>query len=138
MTTSLKKKNKGGRPTKMTDEVVQKLEDIFQRGGTVEEATSYARIARRSYHYWMEQDEVFAQKMESAQHYADIVAKKVVVDTIVKDKNDTNAKWWLEKREFKASNKTNIQVNIPTFNVMSEEAKIQLEKLYEGSDSTND
>lgn len=32
---------------------------------------------------------------------------------------------------------TNVQINMPTFKVMSTEAKEQLEKLYEGSDSTN-
>lgn len=36
------------------------------------------------------------------------------------------------------TNQTNVQVNMPTFNVMSEEAKKQLEELYAGSDRKDD
>lgn len=50
-------------------------------------------------------------KMESAQRYADIVAKNIVVDSMIKQKDLSTAKWWLEKRQFKDSNQTNVQVN---------------------------
>lgn len=104
-------KDLGGRPTKLSNEVVQKLEDIFKIGGTVDQAVNYARIARRTYYYWLEDDEDFAQKMQSAQEYADTVAKKIVVDAMTKGQDVATAKWWLEKREFKNSNQTNVQVN---------------------------
>ena len=101
MTTSLTKIDKGGRPTKYSKEMVVKLESIFKVGGTVEEACSYAGINKTTYYRWIEQNEGFATEMDAAQHYADIVAKNVVVDSIVKDRNVGDAKWWLEKRQFK-------------------------------------
>lgn len=108
-------KNLGGRPSKLDDEIVVKLDSIFKVGGTVEEACAYAGINKTTYYRWIEQNESFATKMASAQYYADIVAKNVVVDDIVKGRNVDTAKWWLEKRQFKTSQQTNVQVNFNKF-----------------------
>ena len=105
-------KNLGGRPTKYNDEVVKKLESIFKIGGTVDEACSYAEITKPTYYEWLDRHSDFLTKMNSAQHYADIVAKNVVVDSMIKDKDLSTAKWWLEKRQFRENNQTNIQVNV--------------------------
>lgn len=107
-------KNKGGRPTKLTDDTVKKLESIFKVGGTIEEATSYAGITRQSYYNYVENDDAFLTKMEAAQHFADVVAKNVVVDAIVKDKDISTARWWLEKRQFKEDKNTNVAVQVNT------------------------
>lgn len=66
-------------------------------------------------------------KMESAQRYADIVAKNIVVDSMIKQKDLSTAKWWLEKRQFKDSNQTNVQVNnfIPLLGGDSAKSEIQ-------------
>ena len=93
--------SKVGRPTKLDESTVVKLESILKIGGTVEEASSYAGINKTTYYRWLEENEDFATKMDAAQHYADIVAKNIVVDTLVKDKDLSTAKWWLEKRQFK-------------------------------------
>lgn len=101
-----------GRPTKLDDSIVVKLESILKIGGTVEEACSYALINKTTYYRWIKEDENFATKMLSAQHYADIVAKNVVVDSMIKDRNVDTAKWWLEKRQFKdKANLTQVNVN---------------------------
>lgn len=109
-------KNKTGRPSVMTAETINKLESIFKIGGNVSEATSYAGIGDRTYYDHLERNEDFRRKMESAQHYADIVAKNVVIDAIVKDKDLMTAKWWLEKKhpDFKQqiqSSQVAVQVN---------------------------
>jgi hypothetical protein len=80
--------------------MVVKLESILKIGGTIEEACSYALINKTTYYRWLEENEDFTTKMESAQHYADIVAKNVVVDSMIKDRDIQTAKWWLEKRQF--------------------------------------
>lgn len=109
--------NPVGRPSKYSEEAVRKLEDIFKIGGTVEEATSNAGITKPTYYEWLEKNPDLLTKMESAQHYADIKAKHLVIKTIVEDENDANAKWWLEKREFKnqSQSQTNVQVNFGDF-----------------------
>lgn len=106
-------KNKVGAPSVITPEIETKLESIFKIGGTNAEATSYAGISERTYYSMCERNEEFLQKMEAAKHYADIVAKNVVVDSILKEKDLQSAKWWLEKREFKnTGNNVAVQVNL--------------------------
>ena len=90
-----------GRPTKLVPETVTKLESVFKVGGSKEEACSYAGISTRSYDRYMADDEDFVLKMTAAQHYADIVAKNVVVDKIINDRDLQTAKWWLEQRQFR-------------------------------------
>lgn len=106
---------KTGRPTVVTAETITKLESIFKIGGNDAEAISYAGIGARTYYDHLEADEDFRSKMDSAKHYADIVAKNVVIDAIVKDKDLGTAKWWLEKKhpDFKESNQAPfaLQVN---------------------------
>ena len=110
---SKKKKiaKKAGRKSVITPEVEKKLEDIFKIGGTIAEATSYAGIGERTYYSNIEMHEKFQQKMEAAQHFADVAAKHVVVDKIVKEKDDSNARWWLEKRQFKDTSQPSVQLN---------------------------
>ena len=114
-------KNKGGRPTVMSADTITKLESIFKIGGTVDEAVTYAGIGRRTYFDHLERDEAFRTKIEAAQHYADIVAKNVVIDAIVKDKDLNTAKWWLEKRQF---NQPIQQNNMTQINVGSKEGNV--------------
>lgn len=103
---------KTGRPTKYSEEIVAKLEAILKVGGTIEEAASYAGIDPTTFRRWVEKYPDFASRMAAAQYFADVVAKNVVVDSIVKDKNLESAKWWLDRRVFRQSqNTTNIQIN---------------------------
>lgn len=104
-------KNLGGRPTAITDDVVRKLEDIFKIGGTVSEACNYAGISRETYYYRVERDPGFLTKMQAAMQYSDVVAKNLVVDSIVKKKDLNSAKWWLEKRVYKNQPQVAVQVN---------------------------
>lgn len=106
---------KTGRPISITPEIETKLESIFKIGGTIAEACAYAGIGERTYYDRAKSSEDFSQKMKSAQHYADIVAKNVVVDSILKDKDLNSAKWWLEKRVFR---------NEPMINLQTNEAKV--------------
>ena len=106
------KLNVGGRPTLYSEEMVEKLASIFRIGGTVEQAVSYAQIDKVTYYNWMEKHPSFSTKMEQARTYADIVAKNIVVDSMIKDKDLTTAKWWLEKREFKQITQNNTQINV--------------------------
>jgi hypothetical protein len=106
------KLNVGGRPTLYSEDMVSKLESIFKIGGTVEQAITYAGISKETYYTWGEKHSGFLTKMEQARTYADIVAKNIVVDSMIKDRDVSTAKWWLEKREFKQVQQNNTQVNI--------------------------
>jgi hypothetical protein len=100
---------KVGRKNSITPEIEKKLESILKIGGTNSEACAYAGIAERTYYSMQERNAEFMQKMKAAKHYADIVAKNIVVDSLVKDKDLSTAKWWLEKRQFRNDAQVNIQ-----------------------------
>lgn len=100
-----------GRKTKLVPATVENLKSIFKIGGTVEEACAYAKIDKQTYYNWLEKSESFSTEIEQAKHYSDIAAKNLVVDKIIKDKDDTNARWWLEKRQFKDTNTPSMQFN---------------------------
>jgi cob(I)alamin adenosyltransferase len=101
----------GGRPSLLNEEMITKLEDIFKVGGTVDEACSFAGISKMTYYRWLKDNESFVTKMEAAQHYADVVAKNVVVHDITKKRDVGTAKWWLEKRQFR-DNQTQVAVQV--------------------------
>ena len=117
MTTTKKITKKAGAPTVVTPEIETKLESILKIGGTIAEATSYAGIGERTYYDRVKADLVFSQKMNAAKHYADVVAKNVVVDDIVKNKDVQTAKWWLEKRQFKDTPLVAQQFNTDEMNI---------------------
>lgn len=111
-TRALVKKHPGGRPSKYSEEIAKKLEDVLKVGGTITEAISYAKISDETYRTWSQVKPGFLERMESAKHYADIMAKKVVVRSILQDENLESAKYWLDRRAFKNPTQTNIQVNV--------------------------
>lgn len=107
-------KNKVGRPSLYSNEVVAKLTKAFQDGATIEQACGVAKIDHTTYHRWVNDNSNFAIEMQNAKAYPYLIAKKLVIDSIVKDKDINNAKWLLEKTEFKQVQQNNTQVNIGT------------------------
>lgn len=107
-------KNTIGRPVKISEKLIEKLEDIFKKGASVSEACGLVNISTKTFYNWQNNNEDFQIKMTSARQYADIMAKKIVIKKIVEDKDLATAKWWLEKREFRNSDgQTNLQINVP-------------------------
>ena len=87
-----------GRPTDRTPDVVLKLVAAFNNGFNATEACHYAGIARSAYYRWLDEDELFKDKMEEAQSAVGRKAKEVVIDSI--QKGNTNDAWrWLERRD---------------------------------------
>jgi len=91
-------KHPGGRPTKMTEDAVKKLESVFKLAVSDTTACRYADISRITYYDWLKKDEEFSNRMSKAKEYARLAAGNVVMDAIVKDKDVNTAKWWLEKK----------------------------------------
>jgi len=47
--------NKAGKYTKLTDETIKKLEEVFAIDGTIEEACFYADIRTQTYYNWIKE-----------------------------------------------------------------------------------
>ena len=113
--------NSVGRPEVITEEVVQKLESILQLGVSDGMACQYAKIGRTTFYKKLKEDEEFADRIQSAKDLVTISAGQVVTKAIVKDKDLTTAKWWLERKapdEFgdKKAELPPVQVNVGVFN----------------------
>ena len=108
-----KKKHPWGRPSKISDEIVQKLEEIFKIDWTVEEACWYAWISVRTFYYRCEVNEEFLHKMDRAKQFPFILARKVLMKSMTSKNEKVSLKAWTEflsRREPRYSNKnTEIQ-----------------------------
>lgn len=89
------KKNKGGRPTVFTKEVVDKLEQAFSNGATIEMACFYAGIHRDSYYDYIKRNPKFSDRVEDLRSKPILKALNTVVNSLT---NTEDAKWYLERR----------------------------------------
>lgn len=85
-----------GRPQKVDYTVMSKLEDALQYGATVSEACYYAGISRDTFYRYFRNEEVFANKMETARNKLLLVAKRNVADGILNGHLEPSV-WLLEK-----------------------------------------
>lgn len=90
------RKNKGGRPLKITKEVLQKLEDAFSNAFPDAEACLYAGISPGTlYNYQLKHPE-FLERKETLKLSPNLVARKTIVGAL----SDVNQAWkWIEKKD---------------------------------------
>lgn len=123
-----KEKNKGGRPTIMTEQVVAKLEQGFKIGLNDTECCAYADISRDAFYDYIKKNPEFADKKEKWKLNPIAKAKH----TIYKKLDDVKtAQWYLEKRcdEFSSKSKIELTNKALTIMVADEQHKKMLEDL---------
>lgn len=126
-------KNKGGRPTVMTAEVVGKLELGFLKDLNITQCCHFAGISRQTFYEYCDKHPEFLDKIEELQSSPSMKAKVNIVDAI--EAGDLElSKWWLERKskdEF--SLKQDISVSTTQKNPMEELTTDELRKLiYDG------
>lgn len=109
---SKNKPGKPGRPTIFNETILAILTSAMQKGCSVQQACSYAKISIDSYYYWMETRPDFARQMEYAKNYLNYKAKALIEQDIVEKKDINTAKWYLEKTEYKQITQNNTQINV--------------------------
>jgi hypothetical protein len=111
-----KQSNKVGRPTSLTEETLAKLEEIFKLGGKVPSACAYAKINPATYYRAIKESEEIYNRLTTAQNYAIIAARQVVVASILKDRDVNTSKWYIEKHDLQrpTTPQNNTQVNVFT------------------------
>lgn len=83
--TRSKKKNKGGRPSKITPQMVQKLEEAFALDCTINEACFYAGIAKQTYYNWTEADPELLDRLTALRNKPVLIARQSVVTGMQRD-----------------------------------------------------
>ena len=90
-----KKKSKSGRPTVMTKEICQKIEEVASLGGTFEEMAMYADITRQSIYAYMEEHPEYSDRIDALREKPILKARNTIMADM--DTPDT-AKWYLERK----------------------------------------
>lgn len=88
---------KVGRPTVMTEEVLQKLEYAFMRGLTDLEACLYANIGTTTLYNYCDENPAFRERKEELKQHPTAKARLNVTEAI-ENGNEDLSKWWLERK----------------------------------------
>lgn len=78
-------KSKGGRPTKVDDLVVKKLEEAFALGATDAEACFYAGISKQCLYDYEKKKPEFSDRKAALKERPILLARRSVVEGIEKD-----------------------------------------------------
>ena len=74
-----KKQTNVGRPTKLTDEVRKKMEEVAALDGTIEEMAYYCDVARQTIYDWLKNDKEFSDKIDRLRERPILAARQTVV-----------------------------------------------------------
>lgn len=86
-----------GRPSKMTDDVLAKLEQAFMDGHTDEEACLIAEIDHSTLYRYCQQEPDFARKKELLKNHPKLKARRNIIQQI-NEGNVELSKWYLERK----------------------------------------
>lgn len=123
------RKNKGGRPTVITPDVLQKLEDAFMNAFTDEMACLYAGISEAALYEYCQRNKKFAERKELLKKHPNMTAQQTLVGDL---KSVGGARWWAEHKmpDFMPKAKLEHSGKVETTLGVSEEAK-QIAARYE-------
>lgn len=88
--------NPVGRPTKMTPEVVMKLEQAFAIDASVEEACSYADISRNTFYVWLKENAEYQDRIDELRQRPVLKARQTIAKSL---DNPQHAQWYLSRKK---------------------------------------
>ena len=91
-------KREVGRPTLMTPEILNKLEEVFGIGGSDKEACFYANISHQTLYNYQEKHPEFVERKEALKERPILKARQTIVRAL---ENPQEAKWFLERKRKK-------------------------------------
>jgi len=89
--------NDNGKYTKLTENVVNKLEEIFALDGTVEEACLFADISKQTYYNWINSDPQMKARFDALRNTPVLEARRTVVKGL--KENYSNAMDYLSRKK---------------------------------------
>ena len=116
-------KNKWGRPNKINENVLSKLEDAFKYWMTDIEACLEADISTNTLYRYCEEHPEFRERKEELKNNPKRIAKRNIVDSIIKwDKDDSKryleTKWkdeFSKKLETKNEHTWDLNINLVSY-----------------------
>ena len=92
--------NKGGRPSKIDEATIQKLEYAFSIGCTALEACCHADISKTAYYDYLKRNPEFTDRVELLKEKLPLKAREVI-KTELETGDAHTAKWFLERNKRK-------------------------------------
>jgi len=102
-------KNLGGRPTKITDDVIQKLEFAFVAGCTDLEACCYADISKSTLYDYCQKNDAFSERKETLKNQPIMQARFIVQEALI-DGDLNTANRVIDRKEGQKIVQTNIEL----------------------------
>jgi hypothetical protein len=93
-----KNPDKGGRPTVITQDVVNKLEYAFGIGCSVNEACCHANISKQTYYNYTVKHPELLDRVELLREKMPLKAREVI-QAALNDVDYNTAKWYLERKK---------------------------------------
>lgn len=91
-------KNKGGRPTLMTPEIVQKLKEYFSYGCSDREACILCKISKSTFYNYQEANPEFVEEKEQLKEMVILAARKSIIEG---NKDPKNAMDFMKRKKRK-------------------------------------
>jgi len=86
-----------GRPTVMTPETLDKLEEAFSNGATDQEAIFLANISKSTFYDYCQANPEFSERTDSLKEMVKYQARKNVVERI-REGDIAQSNWYLERK----------------------------------------
>lgn len=96
-----------GRPTVMTQDVLNKLEEVFALGGTDQEACMYADISHQSLYNYQKEFPEFVERKEALKEKPFLKARRTIISSL---DNPKHAFKFMERKK-KAEFGANIEIS---------------------------
>lgn len=129
-----KAKNKPGRPTKMTDETVKKLEFAFMQGLSDEESCLYADISKQTLYNYQEKNPEFLDRKTVLKSNLKMNAKLNLAKEVNESKNIELSLWVLERTapEYRPKQEVTAAMDINTkYSQMTDEELAEMANKYD-------
>jgi len=88
---------KNGRPTVMTQDTVNKLEEAFSRGLSVSNACIFANISKQTYYDYAEKTEGFIDRNQALQQKP-LIKSIFIISDALEGGDLSTAKWYAERK----------------------------------------
>jgi len=91
-----------GRPTKFTEDTIQKLKDAFAIDATIPQACKYAEIGKTVFYEWLKENSKFAEEIEAMREALPLKAKENIALKIHGKPTQGDiglSKWLVERKE---------------------------------------
>jgi hypothetical protein len=93
------------RPSKISPEIVKKLEEAFALDATMEECVFYAWISKQTFYNWMEKDQDLWTRLKALKNKPVLLARQELIKWL-KDNPELALKYLERKRKDEFSTKT--------------------------------